>query len=118
MAYRSPARWLAPLAIVGALVAILLTISSVNSGSSSSDSGSSLPATLTSTRTTSTGAGAATTTTTTTSSHPPRYYTVRPGDVLSAIAAVTNVPLSRIEQLNPTVDAQSLHVGQRIKLAP
>lgn len=116
MAYRSPARWLAPLAIVGALVAILLTISSVNSGSSSSDSGSSLPATLTSTRTTSTGA--ATTTTTTTSSHPPRYYTVRPGDVLSAIAAVTNVPLSRIEQLNPTVDAQSLHVGQRIKLAP
>jgi LysM repeat protein len=115
MAYRSPARWLAPLAIVGALVAILLTISSVNSGSSSSDSGSSIPATLTSTRTTSTGA---TTTTTTTASTSPRYYTVRPGDVLSAIAAATNVPLSRIEQLNPTVDAQSLHVGQRIKLAP
>ena len=98
-------------------MAILLTISSVDSGSSSSDSGSSIPATLTSTRTTSTGAGAATTTTTTTS-HAPRYYTVRPGDVLSAIAAATNVPLSRIEQLNPSVDAQSLHVGQRIKLAP
>lgn len=100
-------------------MAILLTISSVDSGSSSSDSGSSIPATLTSTRTTSTGAGAATTTTTTTTtSHTPRYYTVRPGDVLSAIAAATNVPLSRIEQLNPSVDAQSLHVGQRIKLAP
>ncbi len=46
----------------------------------------------------------------------PKSYTVKPGDVLSSIAEKTGVPLSEIERLNPNVDAQSLHAGQKIKL--
>ena len=45
-------------------------------------------------------------------------YTVKPGDVLSAIAIKTGVPLDTILRLNPNVDAQSLHAGQKLKLAP
>jgi LysM repeat protein len=38
--------------------------------------------------------------------------------VLSQIAIKTGVPLTTIQQLNPNVDAQSLHAGQKIKLGP
>jgi LysM repeat protein len=114
MAFRSPARWLAPLAILGAAAAILLTVSSSHGGSSSSGGGSSSTPTATGGHTTSTSSGH----TSTTKGHTSRYYVVRPGDVLSAIADATNVPLTRIERLNPGVDAQSLHAGQKIKLVP
>jgi LysM repeat protein len=43
---------------------------------------------------------------------------VKPGDVLSSIAIKTGVPLDTIQRLNPNVDAQSLHAGQKLKLAP
>lgn len=112
MAYRRPARWFAPLALLGAIGAILLTISSTHSHSSSSDTGAAPAATTGATQTGTTSGPA---------SHghaTARYYVVHSGDVLSGIAAATNVPLSRIEQLNPSVDAQSLHAGQKIKLAP
>jgi LysM repeat protein len=114
MAQRSPARWLAPVALLGAAVAVLLTVQSIDGGGS--DSGSvAPPAASTSTReTTSTSAR----TTSSTSSRQTRYYVVKEGDVLSAIAASTGVPLATIEQLNPAVDAQSLHAGQKIKIGP
>lgn len=116
MAYRSSARWLAPLALLGAMAAILAVISS-SDGSSSRDGGASALQSTTGSATTS-----ATTTTTTTGSTTTgkarRYYVVKTGDVLSAIADATGVPLSRIEALNPSVDAQTLHAGQKIKLAP
>ncbi len=113
MSYRSPARWLAPLALLGAAVAILVTVSS--SGSGSNDPGitgtpSTAPRSSASTRTT---AGAAQPTA---PAH--RTYTVQPGDVLSAIAEKTGVSLERVQALNPTVDAQSLHAGQKLKLSP
>jgi LysM repeat protein len=115
MASRSPARWVAPIALAGAVAAILVTISASQSGSSSTTSSASTPARSTST----TGSTTTTGTTRTTAggvSH--RYYVVKTGDVLSGIASSTGVPLARIEQLNPAVDAQSLHAGQKIKLAP
>lgn len=113
MASSRPARWLAPLALLGAIGAILLVISSSPGGSKSSTDGiSSSSQTSTAVGTTSTG------TTSTTSGTPPRFYVVKPGDVLSAIADATGVPLTRIEQLNPNVDAQTLHAGQKIKLVP
>jgi len=58
------------------------------------------------------------TTTTTAPATSRRTYVVQDGDVLSAIAEKTGVPLERIEALNPDVDAQSLHAGQKLKLAP
>jgi LysM repeat protein len=108
----SPARWLAPVALVGALVAVIVVASAGGGDSSGSGGGGN---TVTAQR------GAQTTRTTTTATTPaktPRTYTVQPGDVLSAIAEKTGVPLEEIEQLNPDVDAQSLHAGQKLKLAP
>jgi len=107
MAYRTPARWLAPLALVGAVVAILLVVNSDSSKSSKSGSG----ATVTSSSTSSTS------TTATPKTHH-RFYIVKSGDVLSGIAAKTGVPLSQIMRLNPHVDAQTLTVGAKLKLAP
>jgi Tfp pilus assembly protein FimV len=46
----------------------------------------------------------------------PRFYTVRAGDTLSAIAARTGVALPTIEQLNPSVSPNALHTGQRLRL--
>jgi N-acetylmuramoyl-L-alanine amidase len=104
--FRSPARLFAPLALVACAVAVLVI---VNSGGSSGGS-------ATSERTTT---GSPTTTTTKQATkHHKRTYIVKDGDVLSQIAIKTGVPLATIQQLNPTVDAQSLHAGQKIKLAP
>lgn len=114
MASRRSARWLAPLALLGAIGAILLVISSSPTGGSKSTTDGISSSSETSTAVSTTGTG----TTATTTGETPRFYIVKPGDVLSAIADATGVPLSRIEQLNPNVDAQTLHAGQKIKLAP
>ena len=113
MVSRSSARWLAPLALLGAIGAFLLVVSSAPTGTDS-------PATdgISSSSQTATTATTTTGTTSTTSTKLPRFYVVKPGDVLSAIADATGVPLTRIEQLNPDVDAQTLHAGQKIKLVP
>lgn len=44
------------------------------------------------------------------------FYTVQAGDSLSGIAAKTDVPLSTLEQLNPSTDPNSLQTGQRLRL--
>ena len=62
------------------------------------------------------------TTTVTTAAHRhaerrrPRSYVVRSGDNLSSIAEQTGVALATIQHLNPGLDPQTLHVGQRLKL--
>lgn len=45
-----------------------------------------------------------------------RVYVVRAGDNLTLIAERTGVPLARLERLNPSLDAQTLSVGQRLRL--
>jgi LysM repeat protein len=46
----------------------------------------------------------------------PRFYTVKPGDNLAAIAAETGVPLEELRSLNPELDPQGLVSGQRVRL--
>lgn len=46
----------------------------------------------------------------------PKFYVVRAGDTLSAIAVKAHVPLSRILALNPVVSPNSLQTGQRLRL--
>jgi LysM repeat protein len=46
----------------------------------------------------------------------PKFYVVRAGDTLSAVAVKTHVPLSRILALNPFVSPNSLQTGQRLRL--
>ncbi|WP_205697549.1 LysM domain-containing protein [Conexibacter sp. SYSU D00693] len=109
MPHPSPARWLAPIALVAAAVAVLLVLA--GSGGSS-DEAASEPAAPTSTGRTSTtvaqgqeqGDAAS------------RTYKVKSGDSLTSIADRTGVAVERLQQLNPDVDAQTLRVGQTLKL--
>jgi LysM repeat protein len=43
-------------------------------------------------------------------------YTVQPGDTLTHIASKTGVSLTTLEQLNPSLNPDSLQTGQRIRL--
>jgi LysM repeat protein len=105
--FRRPARILAPLSLVACAVAVLVIVNHTNS---ESDGSSSTPAQTSTLSTTSTSKDAA--------KKSRRRYTVKPGDVLSAIAIKTGVPLDTLIRLNPDVDAQSLQAGQKLKLAP
>jgi LysM domain len=44
------------------------------------------------------------------------FYRVKLNDTLGLIAEKTDVPIERLEQLNPELDPQNLIVGQRIRL--
>jgi LysM repeat protein len=112
----SPARFLAPLALLLAVGAILLVISSGSGGSD--DDGGSASSGTTATQTSGGSTETTETTTTTTGRKGPKWYEVKPGDTLSAISDATGVPLEQIEQLNEDIDSQSLTVGQRIQLRP
>jgi hypothetical protein len=44
------------------------------------------------------------------------FYTVQPGDNLSQIAVRTGIPITTLEQLNQSLNPDSLQTGQRIRL--
>ena len=46
----------------------------------------------------------------------PRFYTVVAGDTFAVIASKTGVAVSRIQQLNPTVNPNALYIGQRLRI--
>ena len=106
MRRRSPARWLAPLALVTAAVAVYAVVTS--GGSSTGDKAS--------TSATTPRKGSAGTATTKPRAGRKRSYVVKPGDVLSAIAARYGTTVQELERLNPTIDAAALHPGQKLKL--
>jgi LysM repeat protein len=111
MAARSPARFLAPLALLGFVLALLLIVSH-----SSSDGGSTGNGTKSSQEQSAPTPAANSGGKSSSKSKGPRFYTVKVGDTPSAIAEKTGVPLSTIEQLNPSLDPQALSPGERIKL--
>ena len=45
-----------------------------------------------------------------------RYYRVRPGDTLTAVAAKTGVSIVRLLHLNPKLQPTALFIGERIRL--
>jgi len=104
---RSPARWLAPVAILACAFAIYSVVD--HELGSDSKSGGSSSSTTTKTGTTSTtkrksGKKAKTT------------YTVKSGDSLSSIASKNGVNVAALQEANPKVDASALHPGQKLKL--
>jgi LysM repeat protein len=112
MAYRrrrSPARWLAPVVLVTCAVAVYAVVESTLLKDDSPSKGS--ETTQRTTPTTSTNRKTSTT------KHR-RSYRVKAGDTLSAISVKTGVPLATIERLNPKLDADTLHAGQKVRLAP
>jgi peptidoglycan DL-endopeptidase LytE len=105
--FRSPSRLFAPLALVACAIAILVIVNG-NSVSSPDTKTSGTSSTATSTTTTAKQG----------TKKARRSYVVKPGDVMSQIAIKTGVPLDTLLRLNPNVDAQSLRVGQKLKLVP
>jgi LysM repeat protein len=105
MAGRSPARFIAPLALVAVGVALFMVISSSLDRSSDGNT----PAGTS-------GNGPSATPTPERERKGPRRYRVRTGDTPSSIAEKTGVPLEEILRLNPDLDPQTLAPGQRIKL--
>jgi LysM repeat protein len=105
MAGRSPARFLAPLALVAFAFALFMVISSSGGGSGGDEepASNSQPAA-----------------TSTPSPDKPRrkrrFYVVKAGDTPSGIAEKTGVTLEQLEEENPDLDPQLLAPGQRIKL--
>jgi LysM repeat protein len=107
MARRSPARFLAPLAVVAVAVAFYAVL---NHNLSDSGPTSAPPASQ---------RDASQTTKSTTKASKKRKrktYVVKSGDTPSSIAEKTGVPLAEIQRLNPDLDPQLLAPGTKIKL--
>jgi LysM repeat protein len=109
MAGRSPARFLAPLALLAVVIALFMVVSS-----SRNDSGSGDKPGRTSSQSTATPAKGSKNNQR--ERKGPRRYTVKSGDTPSSIADKTGVPLEEILRLNPDLDPQTLSPGQRIRL--
>jgi hypothetical protein len=45
-----------------------------------------------------------------------RYWVVRAGDTLAAVAARTGVPMARLLELNPKLQPTALFIGQKIRI--
>jgi LysM repeat protein len=106
MRRRAPARLLASAALVTCAVAVYVIVqhesqSSGKGGKASSSSTSTTPTTTAGKRKPAAKA---------------KTYTVKSGDVLSAIAIKTGSSVADLQRLNPTMDASTLHPGQKLKL--
>jgi LysM repeat protein len=105
-------RYLAPAAfLLVATVAVLLVHSGLESGHGSRVP---TPAGPVASRTPTRGAAA----TTTAAEHhaAKRYWTVQAGDTFGVISSKTGVPVTTIEQLNPTVKSTSLFIGEKLRI--
>ena len=107
MAGRSPARFLAPLALVAVAIALFMVVSS----SKEEKGGSGSPG-----QTSGNQPAASPTAEGKSERKGPRRYRVKTGDTPSSIAEKTGIPLEQILRLNPDLDPQTLAPGQRIKL--
>jgi LysM repeat protein len=123
MPHRSPARFLAPLALLAAVLTVFLVARS-ELGSSEESPGTDRAKTTTKATKTSKSSSAKppktrTTTNagTTAAQGGAKTYTVKAGDVLGSIAESTGVPVADLLEYNDLDDA-SLSVGQKLKLTP
>ena len=107
MAGRSPARFLAPLALVAFVVALYIGRQDAARRRAAARAGQRRRPTATATATAEEAARSA---------RSARPTSVKPGDTPSGIAEKTGVPLEKLEELNPDLDPQTLAPGQKIKL--
>jgi LysM repeat protein len=105
---RSIGRWLAPVALITCAVAVYAVVDNTLLKDDTSSQGS----TSTQSTTTKTTSGKAAK-----KSKRRRAYVVKSGDTLSAISIKTGVTLTTIKRLNPKLDADTLHAGQRVRLS-
>jgi LysM repeat protein len=106
---RSIGRWLAPVALITCAVAVYAVVDNTLLKHDRGSSGRGSTQQTTSTKSTSTK-GAKT-------RKRRRAYVVKSGDTLSAISIKTGVSMTTIKRLNPKIQADTLHAGQRVRLS-
>ena len=104
--YGAPAAFLA-----AATIAVLLIKAGLSGGSNETTTGSALP-----TGTTTRPVAQTHRTTTTTTTAAARYYTIESGDTLGSVAIKERTTVEELVRLNPGIDPEGLHVGQRIRV--
>ena len=109
---RELTRFGAPAAFLAAVTIAVLLIKSALSGSTNEAT----TAALTSVATHAATSSRRTTTTVGTSTPVARYYTVQSGDTLGVIALREKTTVDELLRLNPGIDPQALHAGQRIRV--
>ncbi len=100
MVARSRARWLAPIALAAAIAGTYLVVHASLNSKHAIDQSHTVRHLSTAQRKFARA----------------RFYTVQQGDSLTAIATKTGVPLTRLEDLNPGVDPNSLQTGQQLRI--
>jgi LysM repeat protein len=103
--YGAPAAFLA-----AATIAVLLIKAGLSGSSGETTTGSAPPTGTTTTPVTQTRRS---TTPTTTAA---RYYTIQSGDTLGSVAIKERTTVDELLRLNPGIDPEGLHVGQRIRV--
>jgi LysM repeat protein len=106
---RSPARLLAPLALVVAVVALFAVVTSGGSGGGSASSD-------TPTATATAKPSAAGKKRAAKAKAKAKTYTIKPGDTPSSIAQSTGVSLDALLAANPDANPSALTVGEKLKL--
>jgi LysM repeat protein len=109
MAGRSPARFLAPLALVAFALALFVVISSATKDEKEATGGRDAGQAQSADKPKKQGGGGK-------KKKARKTYTVKAGDTPSGIAEKANVPLEQILELNPDLDPQTLTPGTTIKL--
>lgn len=111
---RTPARLLAPIAIVVFAVALLIVVTSAGGGDKSASQSAATrqeqrDLELKRTRAKKAKQRAS-------GKLPQGVYVVKTGDTLGSIAQKVGIPVEKLQELNPNLDPQALVSGQRIKL--
>ena len=107
MAGRSPARFLAPIALIAFAFALYSVVNGDNTPAGDSGNRTSQGATATPTETPEKKSS---------SKKKRKTYTVKAGDTASAIAEKNDMDLETLLELNPELDPATLAPGQKIKL--
>jgi LysM repeat protein len=105
---RSIGRWLAPVALITCAVAVYVVVdNTLLKNDSASNSGTTQQTTTTKSTSKKSAKG----------HKRRRAYVVKSGDTLSAISIKTGVSMTTIQRLNPKLQADTLHAGQRVRLS-
>jgi LysM repeat protein len=112
MAGRSPARFLAPLALVAFALALFIVLDRTTGARDETDAGGNRAAQPAEKTPSPKKEGKKK------KDAKPKTYTVKVGDTPSGIAEKVGVPLETILELNPDLDPQTLTPGTKLKLGP
>src|SRR3954447_5206789 len=107
MAGRSPARFLAPIALIAVVFALYTVVHNGNARDPGKGGAETSQPTATATKTAAKKS----------SKKKRKTYTVKAGDTPSGIAAKAGISLEQLEKLNPHLDPQTLSPGERLRLS-